>query len=374
MDVRAVHQFLIGGLASAALMLVCAAGPTTAPADASIPALIRQLGNEDYSLREAATAQLLAAGEEAKPALEIAARDSDPEINSRAKSLLDRLTVLPLPGEAPPGVPTAPGLSFHTDLSGDVRTTDLRLNGRITHIEQGPDGVKMTVTGYIDGQLVTHKYTAADPDALNAQSPEAYALWQQMGSGSGKMYFPGGLTINGGNVIIGPLAPPVPRADDIDKLSQDIVREMQTTKLTDNQRTQVLQQLQQVRLAKLAAGTPADEDKRQAAYLNACDDLRKQMAVAGLPDPGPDLPPPASSRLGISLDDTNPMGLHVTTVQPDSRGQKIGLQAGDFILSENGKRMTSTLDLRKAVMTDKQMILSVNRNGQTITLTEPAAQ
>jgi hypothetical protein len=377
MDVRSPQSAVIRGLASAALMLTCcAAGPATAPADA-YSTLIHQLGDEDYNVREAASAQLLAAGDEAKSALEVAARDSDPEISSRARSLLNRLTVLPFPQEAPPGVDVPQGLSFGSHISGDTRVTDLRVNGRTTHIEQGPDGVKMTVTGYVNGQLVTHEYRAADADALKAQSPQAFALWEQMGSGDGQMHLPGGLTITGGTVIIGPPMQPAAQVDNIDKLTQDIVRQMQMTKVTDEQRNQVLEQLQQVRMAKAAlAANPGDEDKNQTAYLKACDDLRKQMAVAGLPDAGPELPPPASVRLGISIGPDGSLlgGVQIVSVQPDSRGEKIGLQKGDVILSVNGKPVTSTLDLRKLVMESKHLTLSVSRGGAGITLTEPAAQ
>jgi hypothetical protein len=371
------------------MLALGAASPTTAPADSQYASLIHQLGDEDFTVREDASAQLLAAGDAVKPALELAARDTDPEISSRARALLDRLSIPPLPGEAPPGVPAPRVLTYRSGLIGDVRVIDLQMNGRTTHIEQGPNGVKMTVTGYLNGQVVTHDYKAADAQGLKEQSPDAYALWEQIGGETGRMTFPNGLRlnggnliINGGNVVIGPPpmpAAPAPPTDDIDKLTQDISRQMQTAKLTNEQRNQVLEQLHQVRLAKEAATgaiAPADSEKQEAAFLAACDDLRKELAVAGLADPGAELPPPASSRLGISIDSMPTVmgGVHINTVQADSRGEKMGLQPNDFILSVNGKPVTSTTDLRTLVMANKHLVLSVYRTGQTITLTEPAAQ
>lgn len=52
---------------------------------------IRDLGDEDYAVRERATAALVEAGESAVPALKEAAESGDPEIRVRADALLDTM-------------------------------------------------------------------------------------------------------------------------------------------------------------------------------------------------------------------------------------------------------------------------------------------
>lgn len=54
----------------------------------SIARLIRQLGDDAFAAREAATQQLIAVGVPAQPALEVALRHSDPEIRTRARLIL----------------------------------------------------------------------------------------------------------------------------------------------------------------------------------------------------------------------------------------------------------------------------------------------
>ena len=66
------------------------AEPTTAPADASrrVAALIVQLGDDSAAKREQASEELAQIGMEAMGALQQAAKDPDPEIAARARSLL----------------------------------------------------------------------------------------------------------------------------------------------------------------------------------------------------------------------------------------------------------------------------------------------
>jgi hypothetical protein len=76
-----------------ALIALARAGAIGAdPAD-RMPRLIRQLGDDRYARREAASRELDAIGEPARAALTRAAADPDPEVGRRARQLLDRLAV-----------------------------------------------------------------------------------------------------------------------------------------------------------------------------------------------------------------------------------------------------------------------------------------
>lgn len=80
-----------------------AAPPATVPADPRIAAAVRQLGDENYTRREAATRRLAAAGRRAEAALSVAAGSEDLEIATRAGSLLKDLRLglsLASPAEA----------------------------------------------------------------------------------------------------------------------------------------------------------------------------------------------------------------------------------------------------------------------------------
>jgi hypothetical protein len=370
-------------LAAVALLAVPRAyaqdNPATEPSDSSISALVEQLGDEDFSVRDAATAKLAADGAIAKGALVEAAKDSDPERSRRAKDLLHRLEVDPFPAPAPM-VPGQPAIRVGTGMNGNVRVTDATFQGRTTHIEQGPDGITMEVTGILAGQPYTAKYQAVDPDQLKNLSPQAYALWEQLGGGTGRIAF-GNLIINGGNLQIGQFAPMAAPLDETAQLQQDLIRQMQHTNLTDQQRAHILEQVQRIRLAHEATLPVQVADPSSTAarlqleknYLAACDDLRKQLAALGMPDPGADLPPPAASRLGVSVESSSATGgIAINLVDPGSRAEKLGLQQGDIIRAINGKTINDIRALRQAVIANPHLILSVIRGGKTITLREDA--
>src|SRR5579884_2510033 len=69
------------GLPSA---LLSAAAPPAGPSSARVARLIGQLGDDDFSVREAATARLMRAGEAELPALHKALASADPEVRRRA--------------------------------------------------------------------------------------------------------------------------------------------------------------------------------------------------------------------------------------------------------------------------------------------------
>jgi hypothetical protein len=367
----------VAGLILAASVARGQADATTQPSDASITALIQQLSDDDFSVRDAATAKLAADGMAAKPALEVAARDADPERSLRAKELLRRLEAgqadaapaeaIPFPDAAQPA-PGQPALRISSRANGNMRVTDATIAGLTTHIEQGPDGIVMTVKGTLAGRPYTAHYKAADGDALLAQSPRAYALWQRLGAGTGRIALGGNINpifINGGNLVV------AQQQDDIPALRDRLMSKMQHTNLSEQQKAHLLEELQRIALMQQAATSVTKQHglPMQKTYLDACDDFRKQLAALGLPDPGADLPPPASSRLGVSINGAG-NSILITMVDPGSRGEKIGLREGDVIQSVNGKPMGDVHELRTAVMANPHLTLSVLRDGKEITLTE----
>lgn len=362
--------------------------PTTAPSDSKYSALIDQLGDEDYSVRESASGKLLAAGDQARPALEKAAASDNPEVRWRAQALLKRMSVSPMPGEAPPGtLGVQRGLSFSSSVQNGMRITQMTANGRTVEIEQGTAGITMTVRGWLDGKPDTEHFQARDPDALRELSPQAYALWQQLGSGTGQLMlgrgFVGGpIFVRGGALIVG--GPPQlvvapPQIDDLTTLRNNLAGQMDQAKLRPDQRKQILDELQHVQAERDAIGLapnamPADARKLQDAYLSSCDDLRKQLAALKLPDPGAALPPPAWARLGVTIGQLGVLdGVgQIASVEDGSRGQKLGLQPGDIVLRINGTPTRTISDLRNAVTANRQLVVSVIRNGQMISLREAA--
>jgi hypothetical protein len=351
---------------------------TTQPSQSDIPALISQLGDDNFAVREDAEEKLQQIGDAAKGALEQAAAGGDPEVKLRASDLLHRLDTPPFPGPAPDAIENN-GLQVHVDqMAGVIDETD---QGRSIHIQKGADGIDMTVRGYIDGKPVTAHYKATDPDDLKRQSPEAYAQFQQLESGGGEvelMQNNGRMVIvRGGTLLINPQAAEPP-TDDFAKLSADLITQMENKRFTDAQENKIRDEVEHVRQMKEAqedaARTGDPNGVKQNDYLKACDDLRKQLADAGLADPGAILPPPAGSRLGVSVDSEGFDGAVVINhVDKDSRGDKIGLMDGDVVHAANGKPINNVADLRNAATNEKNLTLSVLRSGQELTLQEPAA-
>lgn len=357
------------------------AAPTTAPSDASNPdvsTLIQQLGDDDFSVRESAGEKLIEMGPAAKDALQQAASSADPEERTRAAELLKRLDTPDFPGTAPPGSLEDQQLAIQVDpANGGVDVND---HGRDIQIEQDATGIHMTVSGFIKGKPVTVKFDAATPDELRAKSPQAYDQWQQWHAGNGAVTVARNngqmIVVAGGRLILNNAngAPVVDQSDDLTKLKNDVTAAMANTKLPDDQKAKILSQIQQIGLAKDEAML---NPTRQDAYLQACDGLRKLLADAKLPDPGPAIPPPAGVRLGVSVD-SDPIalvgGVSIGSVTPGSRGEKIGLLPDDVVRAANGKPISNVADLRTATMANKRLTLTVIRGGQQLTLQEPDAK
>ncbi len=137
---------------------------------AQIEELIKRLGSEEYSVREKASEELRKIGKPALEALRKAAESPDPEVRTRAKSLLQELAE---PGEArtpprpaPPAPPPfPPGLGLRGS-SVQVRS----VNGDSTYvITPGDGGLPITFRRTRAGE-VTLEYTDGDGKAQSAAS------------------------------------------------------------------------------------------------------------------------------------------------------------------------------------------------------------
>lgn len=357
------------------LITLCLNVPTTRAADPAaatpteIKKLIAQLGDDDYKTRDAAAQRLRAIGKPALPALKEALNHPDPEVVARAQTLIKRLEVRPLPGPDPHnvnGILNATRISVREE--GPNRVLDVTEAGRDIRISEGPDGIKMTVTGLVDGQRATEEYTAKDADQLKEDNPEAHALYERWtgGPGAAGLIFRGGGQFNG-QIRIGALPiQPVPIVpDEVDLLRARLDKQMRENKLKEAQRAEVDKAFDQLTDARNTGGM----DK----YTEQADEFRKTLEQYKL-DPGDLLPPPASARLGVSVSGAQGL-LLVQRVGEKSRAERLGLKPGDQIKKVDGKEVTTVAELRKSVTANqKSLKLEITRDGDDLKLEETPAK
>lgn len=322
-------------------------------------------------------------GPAALPALRQAAASDEPEVRLRASQILHSLEAHHLPGR--PRL-HARSSRVAVSINGGGRLLDIDDAGRQIRIAQNRDGIVMTVTGEVDGRTVTETYKAHDADDLRSKDVEAYALYKRWSSSAGlddDLLDP---FMMRGNVMIPPVAPLPPAAgrlfmiqppvvqggDDLLELRLKLNQQMEQAHLTPEQRRRVTDGLDRLEDARRPDGND-DADQHVGHYNAASDALRKTITDLKLPDPGDALPPPQSSRLGISAPgDAGPEGgILVSHVLPDSRAQRIGLQEGDFIRAVNGQPVGTVKELRRLI-TEKPrgLVLQITRDGQAMTLRE----
>lgn len=412
-------RWTVGGSLTLALLpatLAVAAAPPPGP-DAAAPAAvdalspqerevrqwIEQLGAPAYRDREAAARELERIGPAALPQLERAAAGANPEIVARAESLVKRLTRRPVPPQA--GLPGGAGLDtvVRIRIGRGVRTINALDRGRRVQIVEGPDGIDLAVTGAdAAGREVTEHFKATDADDLRRRAPEAARIYDRWSRAGGQAGLDGGGAFiwrhavgNGqaGPDPINPIVPLPPQpidplgpfvvgplgigglgigagADDLQVLRDRVARQLRAAGAPIDQQQQVMQQIERLMRAQMEGLAIDDLPKRMEQYNRLSDDLRRKLEELKLPDPGDVLPPPAKSRLGISID---PFGddLRVKDLLPDGRGAKMGLRPGDVIEKVNGKRVADTRELRRAI-TDVQgkLVLEGLRDGRPLKLQE----
>ena len=336
----------------------------TSPSEADIQRLIVQLGSDDYDAREQAARRLRQIGKPALPHLKAALSSPDAEIVNRARTLITRIEARPVPGPNPDADPFAGGIPNNlirlSIVNGD-KVTEISENGRDVKIVEGAGGITMTVKGWIDGKRVTEQYAAASPEALKAENPEAFKLFDHF-AGAG-MIGPGGFNqpfqVRRGALVVGPAAVP----QELDVLRVRLEKQMRENKLAADLRDDVNAALDNVATAR----DVGDMDE----YLRRADDLHAILEKHKL-DPGELLPPPAKTRLGVSIAEIG-RGLVVNRVVEKSRGERIGLKAGDMIQKVDGKDINTVTQLRKAVAEKaKGLVVEIRRDGEDLKLEEPA--
>jgi hypothetical protein len=236
--------------------------------------------------------------------------------------------------------------------------------GREVEIKDGPDGITMTVRGLVDGQPGSEEYVAGSAEQLREDNPEAYEIYERWAGAVGPdVIFNGGL--GGGRVIIngGLLLPQVP--DEIDQLRSRLDKQMRDVNLKEADRDEVNKALEKL------AGARMDLVAGMDKYTAQCDEVRKTLEQYKL-DPGDLLPPPAKTRLGVSISsDTG--RLFVQKVGENSRAQRIGLQAGDVIRKVDGQDVENVGDLRRLVgAKESGLVVEITRAGDEVKLVEKA--
>lgn len=326
--------------------------------------LIQQLGDDQYAKREEASVELKAIGKPALPALKAAIeRNEDPEIVSRAQALVKRIEIRPVPG-IDPNAANGQFQATRVQMSAinGGRKVVVNESGREIKISDGADGIAMEVTGYVEGRRVTEEFKAKDYAQLKADNPPAAALYQRWAGGAEPgLMFRQQVQIGPGGVVQFNV-PNVP--DEVELLRARVEKQMRDQKLKPADREVVNRELDKLAEAR-AAGVAAGMEK----YTDECDEARKVLKKYNL-DPGELLPPPAKSRLGISVA-TEGVHMVVQNVSEKSRAERMGLKVGDEIRKVNGKEVANVGDLRKATMAnEKGMVMEITRDGNEMKLEE----
>ncbi len=182
------------------------AAPTTAPSTqpSDLNALIRQLGADDVKDRQRAAQQIRAMGKSALPALREAMKNPDPEIQARASELVKDLDpALRKPDQTAVnnrnmGIQPFANGQVRIQIQGggavgangvfeqqvvvinnNHRHFELNENGRKIVIDEGNDGLTMSVTDMVNGKEVTKEYKAKNADELKKNDPEAFKLYEK---------------------------------------------------------------------------------------------------------------------------------------------------------------------------------------------------
>src|SRR4051794_5080066 len=147
--------------------------PATQPS-ADVAALIQQLGDDNYQVRQRAYFQLRDMGKAALPALREAEKSKDVEVHERAGDLLAELETPQIPRDLPEA-PQVKGGFYGNFVRSEERPgmqlLDAIENGRSIHIERSNSGIRMVVRGELHGAAATREYKAASPEELKHANP-----------------------------------------------------------------------------------------------------------------------------------------------------------------------------------------------------------
>jgi hypothetical protein len=244
--------------------------PEVTPQQQKIADLIKQLGSPDFPTRDAASNELLKLGPEALPALKEALKSEDPSIQSYAEFLVPKIEGARDPRDgrrvrvigrngagqqfgivgnragAAAGAAGAadvliarPGrIAINVTANNNQRTTNITDGDRQVKIEEGLDGIHMSVTDNDGGKLVTKDYEAKSIDEMRKEQPDAAQIYDKyMGRVRG-----GALNRNGAVLRLAP-----PALDD-NGLNVNVRRQIEDVqKLQDMAIQQQLQQQDRIR-------------------------------------------------------------------------------------------------------------------------------
>jgi hypothetical protein len=177
--------------------LVALVALSTRAQQTDIPSLIGQLADDAPRTRDLASVHLRQLGRDALPALRDALKNPDPEVASRARTIIRGIEddLDPRKPAAPPRDPFLPGLDFPRErvilqppienhfqaMRRDINVVD---RGRVVRITQDLDGIIVTIretTG--DGRALTRITQAKDAASLQRENPDAYALYARYALG-----------------------------------------------------------------------------------------------------------------------------------------------------------------------------------------------
>ena len=376
-------------------------GPAAA-APEDVDALVRQLGDEDFKQRKAASERLRRLGPAALKALGAARRSGDPAVAARADALIRQIRRVPSLLERPRRGGLRGAHRVRINVVNGTRMTEVFDGDLRVSITEGPQGVEVVVNAIEDGRQVVERARAANPAELKARHPAAYELYERYALEGNALVLPPNVIVPPG--LIGPRQPgpflirpnpgvpgPLlirpgngpggivlrPPGDDLAALRQDLLNQMRKADVPADKQKDILrrlgelQQMQETGVVAPPIG-PDAEAKQIRAYNEKSDELRKMIAELKLPDPGEALPPPANARLGISVGAETGRGVLVTRVLPGSRADKVGVRPRDEIHKVNGQRVLTAKDLRRAVSAapEKPLVVEGVRDGKAFRLEE----
>ncbi len=284
-----------------------------------VAALVKQLGSEDYAVREEAQQKLVEMGHEAVPALEEALKSEDLEVRLRAGRALRAIGGAAKKAE---DAPVAPGRAGQT---------------RGFQMTMGPGRVTVTITEMVDGKPVTKTYEGASLEELKEKHPEL------------KEHLDGRLQFRFGG-----------RDDfDMDKFWNDWNRNFDT--FDDD-------------IRKSLDETRREFDAMKRWMEQQRPRQRRAQPDAGVPLPGALLGVRASLPTAVldSQLDLGGRGLVIEAVEKDSLADRLGLERFDVLLELNGREIHAPEDVATALHGKEGAKASakVVRRSQPLTLEE----
>lgn len=343
----------------------------TAASSADIDALIRQLGDPDFRKRDDAVGKLKEAGAAALPALKAARQVIDPEVAGRADGVIRFIEQPPVPG----GLPNAPGGQWRGRMGGNV---NLRMNvkdgvhrvevreqgGRVIGIEEGPNGIRMSVTGMENGKQVTRDFQARTPEQLKQQNPDAFELYSRWTGRAGGVRGRRGAAPFGLRVVPNPpLGRPVGPPD-----ANELLERLR------QQQRQLAQQQPARGNDPLGAHDAVHEE-----MLDALHDLDRRLRADEVGDDPVKIHDPAGAakagpQLGILVQENAGNGVTVARVMPGSRAEAMGLQSLDVIESVNGTPVSEASELQRTLAAiEAPLVVEGTRDKKPFKLEEKRA-